>query len=134
MALKGTITANRAAVRAAVMRGVVRATEAIREEAVSLILNTPKTGRVYRRNGVEHTASAPGEPPASDTGELVNSLKTVYDASKLSGTVVASAPHAPHLEYGTRNMEPRPFLRPAVANRRAETARIIREELAKVGK
>lgn len=134
MVVKGTIAVNRAATRAAIMRGVVRATEAVREEAISLILNTPKTGRVYQRGSVTHQASAPGEPPASDTGELVNSIKTEYDEAKLSGTVVVRSPHGPHLEYGTRNMEPRPFLRPALANRRKASADIIKQELAKVGK
>ena len=55
-------------VRRAAMKGIVRGTEAVRDEAISLILNTPKNGRLYRRRGVEHLASAPGEPPASDTG------------------------------------------------------------------
>jgi HK97 gp10 family phage protein len=113
------------------MRGVVAATEAIREEAISLILNPPKTGRIYRRRGVEHQASAPGEAPASDTGFLASSITTKYDASKLSGQVVVGAAYGPHLEYGTQTMEPRPFLRPAIANRRKETLRIIRDEVAR---
>ncbi len=58
-------------IREATMRGIVRATEEVREEAISLIQNGEKTGRIYRRRGIEHQASAPGEPPASDTGRAM---------------------------------------------------------------
>lgn len=130
-----TVTMNtqavRERVRKAAMRGIIRGTEEIRNEAISLILNTPKTGRVYRHRGVEHQASAPGEAPASDTGDLVNSIETRYDFNKLSGVVVATSKHAPPLEYGTRNMEPRPFMRPALANKRQMAVDYVQEELAK---
>ena len=110
----GTLLAR---VRAAAMQAVVRGTESVRNEAITLILDTPKTGRVYRRRGVEHQASAPGEPPASDTGRLVNSIRTEYDQSNLVGRVVAGSAHAAYLEFGTQRMEPRPFMRPALRNR-----------------
>jgi len=129
MALKFNPAAIKDRTRKAVMRGIIRGTEAVRNEAISLILNTPKTGRLYRRASVFHHASGPGEPPASDTGRLVNSIVTTYDATKLSGTVVAGTAYAPYLEYGTQTMEPRPFLRPALANKRAEVVTYISEEL-----
>lgn len=116
------------AARDAAMRGVVAGTESVRNEAISLILNSPKTGRIYRRRSVEHQASAPGEAPASDTSRLVGSIRTAYDQSKILGTVIASTDYAEHLEYGKQNMEPRPFMRPALANKREEIeARIARE-------
>ena len=118
-------------IRKAVMRGIIRGTEDVRTEAVSLIQNTKKTGRVYRRGGVEHQASAPGEPPASDTGQLVNSIGTVYDTTTLTGRVVAKSKHAPPLEFGTKNMEPRPFLRPALANKQADIQKYVAEELSR---
>lgn len=118
-----------ARVRLAAMRGVVRGTESVRNEAISLVLNPPKTGRIYRRRGIEHQASAPGESPASDTGRLVGSIRTAYDHENLSGTVNASTNYAAYLEYGTKKMEPRPFMRPALANRReaieADIARAV---------
>lgn len=118
-------------VRAATMRGVVRATEEVREDAISLIQNPPKSGRTYRRRGVEHQASAPGEAPASDTGRLVNSLETRYDTEALSGTVVTTVDYGPMLEYGTEKMEPRPFLRPALASKQDVVLRYVEEEIAK---
>lgn len=122
-----TITA---AVRQAAMRGVVRGTESVRNEAISLVQNPPKTGRAYRRRGIEHQASAPGEAPASDTGRLVGSIRTSYDQEELSGTVTASTDYAAHLEYGTQKMEPRPFLRPALASRRGAIEQDINREVA----
>ncbi|MDO8614622.1 MAG: hypothetical protein Q7T33_02660 [Dehalococcoidia bacterium] len=110
-----------ARVRQALMRGIVVATEGVRNEAVSLVLDTKKTGRIYRRRGVEHQASAPGEPPASDTGTLVSRIRTDYSRlGELVGVVRASTAYAAALEYGTPRMEPRPFMRPALANRRKQ--------------
>lgn len=117
--------------RVAAMRGVVRATELVRKEAISLILNTAKSGRVYVRGDVEHQASAPGEPPASDTGRLVNSIKTVYDTKNLYGKVVTTVAYGQYLEFGTQTIEPRPFLRPALANTRKQIKRIIKQELSR---
>lgn len=111
------------AVRTAAARAVVRGTESVRAEAIKLILRTAKTGRLYLRGAVVHQASAPGEPPASDTGRLVNSIRTTYSADKLVGTVVAGTEYAPALEYGTQRMEPRPFMRPALAAKRDEIER-----------
>lgn len=121
-----------ARVRQAAMRGVVRGTEMVRTEATTLILDTPKTGRIYRRRTVEHQASAPGEPPASDTGRLVASIRTDYDTSELVGRVTASTEYAAALEYGTARMAPRPFMRPALANKRQEIEEIVAAEVARV--
>lgn len=121
-----------AKVRAAAMRGVVRGTEGVVEEATSLILDGAKTGRVYRRRGVTHQASAPGQAPASDTGRLVQSGRTTYDKGELSGTAQWSTAYAEHLEHGTETMEPRPFARPALENQKAEIEADIRTEIAAV--
>lgn len=117
--------------RQAAQRAVVRTTEAVRTEAVRLILNTPKTGELYWRTGISqlsksggsfsggHRVSAPGEAPASDTGTLVGRIRTDYTRiGSLVGVVVASTDYAAHLEYGTQRIEPRPFMRPALANMR----------------
>lgn len=114
-----------ARIRSAAERGLVAATEEVRTEAISLILDTPKTGRIYRRRGVYHQASAPGEPPASDTGRLVKSIRTEFDFDRLVGRVIASTKYAALLETGTSRMAARPFMRPALANKRdAITARL----------
>jgi HK97 gp10 family phage protein len=126
-----------AKLRQAVQRGVARGVEAVHEEATSLILDTPKTGRIYRRRGVEHQASAPEESPASDTGRLVQSGRTevrdVVDedgsGSAVVGTVIWSTAYAEHLEHGTEKMEPRPFARPALAAKKNEIIADIAAEV-----
>lgn len=68
------------------------------------------TGRVYRRHGVDHVASAPGDYPKEGTGALVQSMG--WSASGLTAMWYASAAHARPLEYGTSRMAARPFMRP----------------------
>lgn len=123
-----------AKLRKGAAEGVIIGTESVREEALRLILRTPKSGRIYRRRGVEHQASAPGEAPASDTGRLVGSITTRYENDNLRGFVQAATRYTRFLEFGTSKMAPRPYMRPALANKIQEVeARIaakIREVLS----
>lgn len=75
-----------------------------------------------RRRAKPHHASAPGDPPARDTGRLMESVKVVcLDEANLLA-LVGPDPAAfegmdyypRRLEYGTRGMAPRPFMRPAL--------------------
>jgi hypothetical protein len=79
----------------------------------TLIQSGPKTGRVYRHGNVLHRASAPGEAPATDTGNLVNS-GYAKRARRALWHVGYTAEYARALEYGTPRILPRPYLRPAV--------------------
>jgi HK97 gp10 family phage protein len=120
----------------------------IQTDAQLSIQQGPKTGRIYRdqaevnfktkagktvsftahKGGKKaHQASAPGEAPASDTGNLANSI----DASimeiriaQLEGKVAVNAEYGPDLEFGTVKMAARPFLGPA-----AERADAVAEEV-----
>jgi len=113
-------------VRGATVRGLVRGVEGVREEAVSLINTGPKTGRVYGN----HQASAPGESPAGDTGDLARRIGTDVDAATLTGSVTFSSKHARPLEYGTVNMAARPFARVALAHRLPGIEADIEDEIA----
>ena len=95
-------------------RAVDAATQIVRTAAVDMIQRSPKTGETYRRGNITHRASAPGEPPATDTGFLVSQIFAKVDADKLGGQVESRAPYSRFLEFGTVNMEARPFLFPAL--------------------
>lgn len=107
------------------MQGVTAAIGIVENRAVHLIMSPPKTGRIYRRRGIEHQASAPGEAPASDTGTLVNMRRIELLPEELAAKLIFSAKHAPFLERGTRRMEPRPFARRALAETRDEVESTI---------
>lgn len=91
------------------------------------ILRGPKTGRWYRRGKRRHRASAPGQPPASDTGRLVNAISSRANRRAFTIAVVANTKYAAALEYGTRRMRPRPFLRASLKEARPEIVRLVRE-------
>lgn len=57
--------------------------------------------------------SAPGTPPAIDTGMLTNSIDTVVIMRGKEWRVVVKADYGPYLEFGTPRMAARPFMRPA---------------------
>lgn len=99
----------------------------VANDAKRSIARGPKTGRIYTRRGVEHQASAPGEPPATDTGALIASIVSdaTVEGSKVLGHVEARAPYAVHLEYGTRKMAARPFLTPAIERNRRRIGELI---------
>lgn len=82
------------------------------EANIKVDMAQSKSGRMYG----DHQASAPGESPAVDISNLINSIQTDAD----EGIVYTNAEYAPPLEYGApmNNLEPRPFMTPA-----AEAAR-----------
>lgn len=85
----------------------------------------PGTGRIYIRGGKVHRASAPGEPPAVDTGRLRSSIthEVKIQGNEVSGLVGTNVEYAKYLELGTNKMAARPFLRPAVFNNKGEIIR-----------
>ena len=77
------------------------------------LLSRPGTGRLYQRGQtVEHRASAPGEPPAPDTGRLRASVthEVVRGPSEVRGIITANTEYAAALELGTEKVRARPFL------------------------
>jgi len=59
-----------------------------------------------------HQASAPGEPPKTDTGGLVSSIAIVLGTMKAQ--VGTGLEYGKYLEFGTTRMEPRPWLYPSL--------------------
>jgi len=86
----------------------------IRGEAVKSIQTGMKSGRIYEKYNPRrtHRASAPGEAPASDTGNLVRNIR-VEQKTKDIVNVESRANYSKFLEFGTSKMLARPFLFPA---------------------
>ena len=119
--------------------------------ALRQTLSYPGTGRIYRigkgkakgrnlRARGFHQASAPGKPPAVNTNRLraswsvsspaggnfqtKDSFARVYrDASRVVLEFGSRVLYAPFLEFGTRRIRPRPYVKPtlnAVGKRAAQ--------------
>lgn len=99
-------------------------------------------GRVIpvKRRAKPHTASAPYDPPAVDTGALRRSIEAEPVKSKGQVNLFAGgheAPYALYLELGTQNMLARPFMASSqFAHSRAladAVADAVARELRKLG-
>jgi HK97 gp10 family phage protein len=124
--LSGSFTGGSARTRTALSRLVLETAFEVETEAKLLIQNPPKSGRIYTRGDKVHQASAPGQAPATDTGNLVNSIETSRK-SDYEAIVAVNAEYAAGLEYGTAHILPRPFLRPAVEKQRGPFQQKIKD-------
>ena len=106
-------------------------------------LSQPGTGRTYKtgrkgRRYATHQASAPGEPPAVDEGELRSSVthnvtgrpgRDLPDpgGSKtlVKGYTGTNLEKGPYLEFGTSRMKARPWLYPKIVEEATEVAKLI---------
>lgn len=99
--------------------------------AVKLKLSHPGTGIIYQRGKHKHQASAPGEPPAPDSGVLRNSM----DMGTVGGVlrVGTGVEYAPMQEFGTIQdggyIAERPFMRPALAEVRGKMSEVLKSFL-----
>lgn len=80
------------------------------------------SGKTYKLSNPNrtHTASAPYNPPNSDTGYLVANINLVFPAEDtgFAAEVESRAEYSVHLEFGTSKMRERPFLQPALEENR----------------
>lgn len=74
-----------------------------------------------------HQASAPGEPPKTDTGGLASSIAIVLGTNE--ARVGTGLTYGKYLEFGTTRMEPRPWLHPSLLEN-TETLRRLVSRLA----
>lgn len=82
-----------------------------------------KISRLFRGAGAEvryrprrtGTASAPGEPPKRDIGELAQSIGYEVDRKELAAYIGTFKKYGFWLEVGTKKMAARPYLRPMLS-------------------
>lgn len=94
------------------------------------------TGRMYQKYEPRrsHRASAPNQPPASDTGFLVSNITMDVDAKadgSVVGQIISSAPYSKHLEFGTVNMTERPFMQPALQKNKRKIQAMFKRGILK---
>lgn len=123
-----------------IQKGVVKAANEVRNKAVERVQKGPASGRVYKRGKSRtHTASAPGESPATDFGFLASNIAVQFDGDKMGadigvfGDIITDKKgerprnYAVNLEFGTSKMQPRPFLIPAFEESRIFILKIMRQ-------
>ena len=104
----------------------------IRGQAIRSIQTGPKSGRIYEKYNPRrtHRASAPGQAPASDTGNLVSQIR-VREENKDLIKVESNALYSSFLEFGTSKMLARPFLFPASERSRPKIAQAVFNRVVK---
>ena len=87
-----------------------------------------RSGREYRVPGtsVTYTASAPGEAPASRTGQLRGSIE--YEITTNKAMIGTPLEYGLHLEKGTLNMSPRTWLKPTLSENQKDIQDILGSE------
>lgn len=119
------------AVQSAVNKEIAKTALMTEAEAKKRIERAPAGGRTYVRTSktgskVVHKASAPGEYPKSDTGNLVASIRAITDTTNnglQSWLVGTPLDYGWYLEFGTVRMAERPWLMP--------TARFVAKDMNK---
>lgn len=119
----------------ALARGITKGALLIQKTARRKIMDGPKTGLAYKRGKKEHIASAPGEAPANDTGNLQRSIVVVAasPSDRVTALVNANAEYANWLENGTLDgkIQPRPFLTPSAEENAKKIGDMVKEEIEK---
>lgn len=115
---------------AAFNKVVQKIAQMVRANAIRGISRGKKTGRTYEKRGIKHTASAPGEYPATDTGRLANSIRV--DVAHLEVSVGSDVGYAAFLEDGTSRIQARPWLEPSYIAVEPQINTMIDEALIKV--
>ena len=111
---------------------IVGGAQLIRGEAIKSIQSGPKSGRIYEKYNPRrtHRASAPGQAPASDTGNLVRNIVVKQENPDLV-KVESNAIYSSFLEFGTSKMLARPFLFPATERSRKKIAQAVFNRVVK---
>ena len=106
-----------------------RAGNLVRNTAVSSINQGAKSGVVYEKYNPRrtHKASAAGQPPATDTGYLVSNIYANMDTDGLGVSIESRAEYSGFLEFGTKDMQARPFLQPALEENKPKIKRLAKQ-------
>lgn len=98
-----------------VMTELITGANDLRNNMIISMQKSPKTGRRYKRGRRWHTASSPMNPPRPDYGGLIGSFEMEASEKGVEvGSIIEDPPYPFYLEKGTKKMDPRPFMEPAL--------------------
>ena len=106
---------------------IFRATNLVRNEAITSINQNPRKGKTVTRRGKVMRISAVGDPPATDTGFLASNIINEFDSDKLGASVISRAKYSIDLEFGTSKMGARPFMQPALEKNKPKIRRLQKQ-------
>lgn len=111
----------------ATVEGAIQAGQLVRGEAIKSIQSVSDGDHQVRANAAGNTrrvvVSKEGDAPNTDTGRLVSSIQLdVTDTYVFVGT---SLKYGLWLEFGTRYMNARPWLYPALERKRQDITKIF---------
>lgn len=115
-----------------VIDGAARGTQRLILEAqVEVKKNLSRAGTGKKHPGLRYTSSAPGNPPAVQTGTLRRSWQTgtvrkVTAGTRLGWRLGSNLRYARRLEFGGGFIAPRPYLRPALNAIRPRVDRVMK--------
>ena len=117
-----------------VVKGAMEAGQLVRTSAIKSIQDVSYGHDVVRyRNGgnsYNHVASEEGDAPNTDTGTLASSVQV--DATANYVFVGTTLKYGPWLEFGTKRMEARPWLNPALERNRKSISDIFQKKIDSV--
>ena len=129
-----------AALKRRIEANLVIAGEIVATEVRRNVNDAPRGGKTYRIKNASgsyrtHTASAPGESPATDLGFLVRSIQVEPDLQNLRVRIISLhsiAPYAKRLEYGdlSSRLAPRPFMFKGLNAKKQQAIRIVQNAVA----
>ena len=107
----------------------------LRGEIVKAYQRGPASGVTYEKSNPNrtHTASAPGEAPATDTGRLASSVNFRREGA-MAATVGSEVVYASMLEFGTARISPRPAWVPATEAMRPKFRQRLETALARAAR
>jgi len=107
----------------------------LRGDIVKAYQRGPASGVTYEKYNPRrtHTASAPGEAPATDTGRLASSVDFKREGP-MSATVGSQVAYAAMLEFGTSRIAPRPAWVPATEAMRPKYRQRLEAALERAAK
>lgn len=105
-------------------------------DEVRELISKPGTHKPYIHKGKIRYSSSPGKPPAAQPGETLLPSITSRIVSKTNQNPAiaefgSTSPIAKELEYGTKDVVPRPFMRVAALSMRGKAIDIVKERLIK---